>query len=102
MKNFDQRWQTSIQAARQAPDELGNLPYGFTTRLLARFHEAPTEAWSEVFAVLGLRALFVTAFLFLVSASFAAAHWYEFRIETPALENPLSVNPLTEPFSFWL
>jgi len=37
-----------------------------------------------------------------VSASFAAAHWYEFRIETPALENPLSVNPLTEPFSSWL
>ena len=102
MKNFDQRWQTSIQAARQAPTEPMGLPYGFTTRLLARFQEAPTETWSEVFAVLGLRALFVTAFLFLVSASFAAAHWYEFRIETPALENPLSVNPLTEPFSSWL
>jgi len=102
MKNFDQRWQTSIQAARQAPAEPMELPYGFTTRLLARFHEAPAETWSEVFAVLGLRALFVTASLFLVSASFAAAHWYEFRIETPALENPLSVNPLTEPFSSWL
>ncbi|MCX6858505.1 MAG: hypothetical protein NTV80_26845 [Verrucomicrobia bacterium] len=102
MNDFDQRWQTATQVARQVPAESADLPYGFTTRVLACFQESPAEAWSEVLGALGLRAMFATAFLFAISASFAAAHWYEVRIETPVLENPLSLNPLMEPFSSWL
>jgi hypothetical protein len=102
MTDFDQRWQTSTQAARQASTELAELPYGFTTRVLARYQESPAEAWADVLGALGMRAMLATAFLFALSASLAAASWYEFRIEPPALENPLAVDPLTEPFSSWL
>lgn len=92
MNDFDQRWQTLAQQARQAPSEEmdGELPLGFATRVMARAREVSTEPWEDAFNLLGLRALLATAVLFLLSAGFAFSEWYDTRLELPALEKTVT------------
>lgn len=88
MNDFDQRWQTLAQQARPGPEaDLPALPFGFTTRVLAHARETTGEAWEEVLTLFGLRAVLATAIVFLFSASFVLAGWYESRLEPPALDS---------------
>ena len=92
MNDFDQRWQTLAQHARQvSPEEIADeLPLGFTTRVMARAREAAVEPWEDAFNLLGLRAVMATAVLFLLSAGFAFSEWYAPRLELPALEKTVT------------
>jgi hypothetical protein len=72
MNDFHPRWQAAAQAARRAKDELSELPYGFTTRVLARFQNTPVEPWVDLLTALGLRAVLTSAVLFLASAALVA------------------------------
>ena len=73
MNDFHSRWQAVAQAARRAKDEPSNLPFGFTTRVLARFENTPAEPWVDLLTALGIRAVLTSAVLFFVSA--AAVAW---------------------------
>lgn len=91
MKDFDQRWQTLARRASGLPAELpGELPFGFATRILAQYRQAPAEPWEEIFSLVGVRALLVTSFLALVGAGVGFYDWYDFRIERPRLEQTLT------------
>ena len=63
--DFDQRWSGAARAARRVREEAGELPFGLTTRVLARFEAAPVEPWVELMTVLGIRAVVTSAVLFL-------------------------------------
>jgi hypothetical protein len=65
---FNQRWSAAVSSARRVREEAGELPFGLTTRVLARFEEAPVEPWGELMSSLGLRAVMTSALLFAVSA----------------------------------
>ncbi len=69
MTDFHQRWQMAAEAARRTKDEPADLPYGFTTRVLARFENTPAEPWVDLLTALGLRAMLTSAVLFLASAA---------------------------------
>lgn len=91
MNRFDQRWRSLAQRARQVPDDpAGELPFGFTTRVIARFKDAPVEPWMDIVNLLGLRAAVATMLLFLAGAAFTWAEWYDLRIEPPALEKAIA------------
>lgn len=91
MKTFDQRWQQlARQAGRLLDEQLPDLPLGFATRVLARSRETPVESWEELLGSLSLRAVLITGGFCLVSAGFAFAEWYEFRIERPVLEQTVT------------
>ncbi len=91
MTPFDQHWQQTAAQARQAPqDAAAELPFGFSTRVLARFQETPAEAWEDVFSAIGLRALLATTGLLLISAGYALTEWYDFRLEPPSLEEAVT------------
>ena len=67
---FHQRWQTLTQAARQSPpEEASTLPLGFTTQLLARFRQTPTDPWQELLTSLGMRAVLTSAVVFTAAVS---------------------------------
>lgn len=72
MNDFDQRWQTAAQAARRVADEPAELPFGFATRVLARFENTPAEPWLDLLTALGLRAVLTSAILFIASAALVA------------------------------
>jgi len=72
MTDFDSRWQTITQAARRAPERADELPYGFSTRLLARWEGTPAEPWVELITALGIRAVLTSALFFLASAALVA------------------------------
>jgi hypothetical protein len=67
--DFDQRWSAAASSARRVREEMGELPFGFATRVLARFEAAPVEPWVEMMAALGLRAVVTSAVLFLGCAA---------------------------------
>ncbi len=69
MNDFHQRWQMVAEAARRTKDEAAELPFGFTTRVLARFENTPAEPWVDLLTALGLRAMLTSAVLFLASAA---------------------------------
>jgi hypothetical protein len=69
--DFHQRWGAAAKAARQVSEEPGELPFGFTTRVLARFQETPVEAWVDLVTALGLRAVVTSAVLFAACAALA-------------------------------
>ena len=67
--DFNQRWSTAAKTARQVPDDASEaVPFGFTTRLMARFQESPVEPWVDLMTALGLRAVVTSALLFAASA----------------------------------
>lgn len=71
-QDFNQRWNAVAKAARQVPAEPSEalpLPFGFTTRLMARFQESPVEPWVDLMTALGLRAVVTSALLFAASAA---------------------------------
>lgn len=69
-EDFNQRWNAAARSARQVPEEPSEaLPFGFTTRLMARFQEAPVEPWVDLMTALGLRAVVTSALLFAASAA---------------------------------
>ena len=94
MNDFDQRWQTAAQAARRVADEPGELPFGFTTRVLARFENTPAEPWLDLLTALGLRAVLSSAALFIASAALVV--WQvDFISLTPSwVDAPLSLRLL--------
>ena len=67
--DFNQRWSGATRAARRVREEAGELPFGLTTRVLARFEAVPVEPWVELMTVLGLRAVVTSAVLFLGCAA---------------------------------
>ena len=69
MNDFDQRWYSATQAARCATAAPAEMPFGFTTRIIARFQEKPAEPWVDLLAALGLRAVLTSAALFFASAA---------------------------------
>jgi len=93
MKPFDQRWQSLAQHARRTPDETpAELPFGFAARIMANLRESERaeSSWADLLSIVGLRAVVATTCVFLASAGFAFAEWYEFRIEPPALETAVT------------
>lgn len=94
MKPFPDRWQSLAQAARHAPDERFEMPPGFTTRVLARWKEAPEESLPEVIIVLSKRFLMASALLFILSTALAAA-WVDVSEWTPNwIEPPITARLL--------
>jgi hypothetical protein len=67
--DFDQRWSAAASSARRVREEMEELPFGFATRVLARFEAAPVEPWVELMTALGLRAVVTSAVLFLGCAA---------------------------------
>lgn len=67
--DFNQRWSAAASSARRVREETGELPFGLTTRVLARFEAAPVEPWVELMTVLGMRAVVTSAVLFLGCAA---------------------------------
>lgn len=91
MNTFDQRWQSLAQSALQVPDDpAGELPFGFSTQIIARFRNAPMEPWTDIVSLLGLRTALATVLVCLAGAAFAWAEWYDLRIEPPALEKAIA------------
>lgn len=90
MNDFDQRWQSAAQAARNAPDEPAELPFGFTTRVLARFQNTPAEPWVDLLTALGLRAVLTSAVLFIASAALVAWQMDFITLAPTLIETPLS------------
>lgn len=89
MNDFDQRWQKLAQQARYSPEEESeNLPLGFSTRVLARLQQAPTEAWEEIFNAFGLRAVLASALIFLASAAWVIAQVEPLRLDSSWVETP--------------
>lgn len=91
MKNFHQRWQTAATSARRVQDDLApELPYGFATRIVARFQEAPAEPWLDILSALGVRAVLASALVFIASAVLVAAQCYDSVLSPTLIETPLS------------
>lgn len=90
MNDFDQRWQTAAQAARRIAAEPAELPYGFTTRVLARFENTPVEPWIDLLTALGLRAVLTSAFLFIASAALVAWQMDFISLAPSWVDAPLS------------
>jgi hypothetical protein len=90
MNDFDQRWQTAAQAARRTAAEPAELPYGFTTRVLARFENTPVEPWIDLLTALGLRAVLTSAFLFIASAALVAWQMDFISLAPSWVDAPLS------------
>lgn len=90
MSNFDQRWQTLAQQARQAPEEAPQVPWGMATRVAARVREASAETWEDIFIRFGLRALWAALVLFGVSTALVWSDWSQFQMEVPPVEVSLS------------
>jgi hypothetical protein len=90
MNDFDQRWHSAIQAARRATAAPAEMPFGFTTRIVARFQETPAEPWIDLLAALGLRALLTSAVLFFASAALVAWQLDVMSLTPTWIETPLS------------
>jgi uncharacterized protein involved in response to NO len=71
MNTFDSHWQITTAAARCAEEETFELPFGFTTKVLAGFEKAPVETWGDLLSALGQRAVLTSAILFAASATLA-------------------------------
>lgn len=58
MNSFDRQWQKLTAAARQAPGETADVPYGFATRVAAQAAVPVPAPWGslERFAVRGFLA----------------------------------------------
>ena len=87
MNDFDQRWRTTTQAARRHADTSAELPYGFTTRVLAHFENNTAESWSDLITALGLRAVLTSALLFAVSTVIVI---WQMDLTPTWIETPLS------------
>lgn len=91
MKNFDQRWQMAAEQARLVSDaQASPLSHEFITRVLACRYETTADAWDELIATLGLRALVVTSVLCLVCGGYAFSEWYQPRLEVPVVDSSLT------------
>jgi hypothetical protein len=91
MNDFDQRWQKLTRKAASLPTETpAELPFGFATRVLARCRQSPVEPLEDILSAYGVRALFITSCLALVSAGVGFFDWYDFRLERPKLEQALT------------
>jgi hypothetical protein len=90
MTDFHQRWQTTAQAARRAADMPADLPFGFSTRVLARFQKTPAEPWVDLLTALGLRAVLTSAILFAASAALVAWQVDFISLAPSWIETPLS------------
>ena len=90
MNDFDQRWHSAAQAARSAPDEPAELPFGFATRVLARFENTPVEPWVDLLTALGLRAVLTSAVLFFASAALVVWQLDVMSLTPTWIETPLS------------
>jgi hypothetical protein len=91
MTPFDQRWQTLTRRAASVCDEAAvDLPFGFTTRVLARSREDAGEAWEDLLSAFGLRALVITAVVAMAAAGAGFVDFYDARIERPLLEQTLT------------
>ncbi|MES2596096.1 MAG: hypothetical protein V4662_12205 [Verrucomicrobiota bacterium] len=91
MNDFDSRWQSAAQAARGAPDEVcAELPFGFATRVLARFENTPAEPWVDLLTALGLRAVLTSAVLFIASAALVAWQMDFITLAPTLIESPIS------------
>ena len=91
MNDFDQRWQALTRQTHQLADDVpAELPFGFATRVFALARQPQAEALEDLVNAFGLRALFVTLGLALITAGFALSDWYDFRIERPKLEQTMT------------
>jgi hypothetical protein len=92
MNDFDQRWRTLARQTHGLKDDdlSAELPFGFATRTLARCQQSPAEPLEDILNAFGLRALFVTMAIGLVSAGLVFSDWYDFRIERPKLEQTMT------------
>lgn len=90
MNDFDKRWHSAAQAARLTPDEPAELPFGFATRVLARFESTPVEPWLDMLTALGLRAVLTTAVLFIASAALVVWQIDVMSLTPTWIETPLS------------
>lgn len=93
MNDFDPRWQSAAQAARRVADEPAGLPFGFTTRVLARFQNTPAEPWVDLLTALGLRAVLTSAVLFIASATLVAWQFDAVSLVPDCMDTPLSLSP---------
>ena len=90
MNDFDQRWHFATQAARCATAAPAEMPFGFTTRLVARFQETPAEPWVDLLATLGLRVVLTSAALFFASAALVAWQLDVMSLAPTWIETPIS------------
>ena len=91
MNDFHQRWQTLATSARStSADITPELPFGFATRIVARFQEAPAEPWLDILSALGLRAVLASALVFIASAALVAVQCYDSVLSPTLIETPLS------------
>lgn len=90
MNDFDQRWQMAAEAARRTKDEPADQPYGFTTRVLARFQNTSAEPWVDLLTALGLRAVLTSAVFFFISAALVAWQMDFISLAPSWVDAPLS------------
>lgn len=90
MKDFHSRWQTATQAARRTAENPAEMPFGFTTRVLARFENTPAEPWLDLLTALGLRAVLTSAILFIASTALVAWQVDFISLAPSWIEAPIS------------
>lgn len=66
MNDFDTRWQSAIDAARQAPPRDDTAPFGFASRIVALSRSVPTGStfllwWKFTWRAIGVAALVLVA-----------------------------------------
>ena len=81
MKDFDQRWQSCVSQARQAPRRDTTPPFGFTGRVVALAWDRKSAMEEDVWGSLALRLLVASLPILLLCAV----------LEAPYLRGPRSL-----------
>jgi hypothetical protein len=90
MKDFDKKWQTVAQRARQSarPDE--TTPLGFSTRVLAQSRQPQGLGPEVLWMRLALRVLTGAVSVLIVCALLELPHFRDRRPLDPGLENTVA------------
>jgi len=79
MKDFDARWQACAERARKTPGREESVPFGFTSRVVARAYSRQEPSAEDVLGHLTFRMLAGAMALLLLFAVMEAPHFRESR-----------------------
>lgn len=96
MNEFERRWKSGTEAARHAtPAHSEDAPFGFATRVVARWHSRPEPSLAVLWQQLALRVLGSMAVVLVGLAAYGALSSVSDSPLQPPVENAVAD-------SFWL
>ena len=92
MKLFDRKWQIGAAQARQAPPPpMGEIPFGFATRVVAEWQARPRAVSPDaVWERFSLRALVCASVLLLISLAWSSSLSGDGQTLKPSLEHTVA------------